>query len=103
MEATEKKCGGIAVDTEHIFPIIKKWLYSEREIFLRELVSNAVDAVTAVAVTPITVAFFSSMEVTSLASASAFKASTSIALSASTVEALFIEERIASYALEYSA
>ena len=41
-----KKKGGISVDTEHIFPIIKKWLYSEREIFLREIVSNAVDAVT---------------------------------------------------------
>lgn len=44
-EAKTKK-GGISVETEHIFPIIKKWLYSEREIFLRELVSNAVDAVT---------------------------------------------------------
>lgn len=41
-----KKTGGISVDTEHIFPIIKKWLYSEREIFLREIVSNAVDAIT---------------------------------------------------------
>ena len=38
--------GGISVDTEHIFPIIKKWLYSEKDIFLRELVSNASDAVT---------------------------------------------------------
>ena len=27
--------GGISVDTEHIFPIIKKWLYSEKDIFLR--------------------------------------------------------------------
>ena len=40
------KSGGIAVQTEHIFPIIKKWLYSEKEIFLREIVSNATDAVT---------------------------------------------------------
>jgi len=40
------KTGGISVETEHIFPIIKKWLYSEKEIFLRELVSNACDAVT---------------------------------------------------------
>ena len=40
------KNGGIAVQTEHIFPIIKKWLYSEKEIFLREIVSNATDAVT---------------------------------------------------------
>ncbi len=38
--------GGISVETEHIFPIIKKWLYSEKEIFLREIVSNACDAVT---------------------------------------------------------
>lgn len=40
------KQGGISVATEHIFPVIKKWLYSEKEIFLRELVSNACDAVT---------------------------------------------------------
>ena len=40
------KKGGIAVDTEHIFPIIKKWLYSEKDIFLREIVSNAADAIT---------------------------------------------------------
>ena len=40
------KKGGISVDTEHIFPIIKKWLYSEKDIFLREIVSNATDAVT---------------------------------------------------------
>ena len=36
--------GTIGVTTENIFPIIKKFLYSEHEIFLRELVSNAVDA-----------------------------------------------------------
>ncbi len=40
------KKGGISVDTEHIFPIIKKWLYSEKDIFLREIVSNASDAIT---------------------------------------------------------
>lgn len=40
------KKGGISVQTEHIFPVIKKWLYSEKEIFLREIVSNACDAVT---------------------------------------------------------
>lgn len=38
------KTGKIGVTTENIFPIIKKFLYSEHEIFLRELVSNAVDA-----------------------------------------------------------
>jgi len=36
--------GKIGVSTENIFPIIKKFLYSENEIFLRELISNAVDA-----------------------------------------------------------
>lgn len=40
--ATEK--GSISIHTENIFPIIKKFLYSDHEIFLRELVSNAVDA-----------------------------------------------------------
>ena len=38
------KKGNIGVTTENIFPIIKKFLYSDHEIFLRELVSNAVDA-----------------------------------------------------------
>jgi molecular chaperone HtpG len=36
--------GNISIHTENIFPIIKKWLYSDHEIFLRELISNAVDA-----------------------------------------------------------
>lgn len=40
------KQGTISVETENIFPIIKKFLYSEQEIFLRELVSNATDACT---------------------------------------------------------
>ena len=44
-ESNVKK-GGISVDTEHIFPIIKKWLYSEKDIFLREIISNASDAIT---------------------------------------------------------
>ena len=38
------KQGNIGVTTENIFPVIKKFLYSDREIFLREIVSNAVDA-----------------------------------------------------------
>lgn len=38
--------GSISVQTENIFPIIKKFLYSDQEIFLRELISNAVDATT---------------------------------------------------------
>lgn len=37
--------GNISIHTENIFPIIKKWLYSDHEIFLRELISNAVDAI----------------------------------------------------------
>ncbi len=45
MESQIKK-GGISVQTSHIFPVIKKWLYSDKDIFLRELVSNASDAVT---------------------------------------------------------
>jgi len=36
--------GRIGVTTENIFPIIKKFLYSDHEIFLREIISNAVDA-----------------------------------------------------------
>ncbi|MBQ4377181.1 MAG: ATP-binding protein, partial [Bacteroidales bacterium] len=36
--------GNINVQTENIFPVIKKFLYSDHEIFLRELVSNAIDA-----------------------------------------------------------
>ncbi len=41
---TEKKQGSIGVTTENIFPVIKKFLYCDHEIFLRELVSNAIDA-----------------------------------------------------------
>ena len=39
-----KEKGNISINTENIFPIIKKFLYSDHDIFLRELVSNAVDA-----------------------------------------------------------
>jgi len=42
---TERK-GNISVNTSDIFPIIKKWLYSEHDIFIRELVANATDAIT---------------------------------------------------------
>ena len=38
------KKGNIGVTTENIFPVIKKFLYSDHEIFLREIVSNAIDA-----------------------------------------------------------
>ena len=46
MEEIKSEKGGVSVATENIFPVIKQWLYSEKEIFLRELVSNACDAVT---------------------------------------------------------
>jgi len=41
----KNESGSISINTENIFPIIKKWLYSEKDIFIRELVSNASDAV----------------------------------------------------------
>jgi len=44
MSTMVQEKGTISVNTENIFPIIKKFLYSDNEIFLRELVSNAVDA-----------------------------------------------------------
>ena len=42
MEVTK---GSISINTENIFPIIKKWLYSDKDIFIRELISNGCDAV----------------------------------------------------------
>ena len=41
----EKK-GKIKISSENMMPIIKKWLYSDKDIFLREIVANGVDAVT---------------------------------------------------------
>lgn len=41
----ENMQGSVSISTENIFPIIKKWLYSEKDIFLREVVSNASDAI----------------------------------------------------------
>ena len=46
MDEIKKERGGISVEASQIFPVIKKWLYSDKEIFLREIVSNACDAVT---------------------------------------------------------
>ncbi len=40
--------GSLSIHSENIFPIIKKWLYSDHDIFIRELVSNACDAITKV-------------------------------------------------------
>ncbi|MEL6453480.1 MAG: molecular chaperone HtpG [Cyanobacteria bacterium J06623_5] len=45
MTATVLEQGNISIHTENIFPIIKKWLYSDHEIFIRELISNGVDAI----------------------------------------------------------
>src|SRR5512133_2292225 len=44
IKLNDMQTGKIGVTTENIFPIIKKFLYSDHEIFLRELISNAVDA-----------------------------------------------------------
>ena len=41
-----KKQGSLSINSENIFPIIKKWLYSDHDIFFRELISNGCDAVT---------------------------------------------------------
>lgn len=45
-EVLQMAKGNISVDSENLFPIIKKWLYSDKDIFLRELVSNGCDAIT---------------------------------------------------------
>ena len=44
--ATKKNKGSLSINSENIFPIIKKWLYSDHDIFIRELISNGVDAIT---------------------------------------------------------
>ena len=40
------KKGNLSINSENIFPIIKKWLYSDHDIFFREMVSNGCDAIT---------------------------------------------------------
>ena len=40
------KTGSLSINSENIFPIIKKWLYSDHDIFYRELISNGCDAIT---------------------------------------------------------
>ncbi len=42
----ELKKGSLSIDSENIFPIIKKWVYSDHDIFMREMVSNGCDAIT---------------------------------------------------------
>ena len=38
--------GNVSIDAQNIMPIIKKWLYSDKDIFIREVVSNGCDAIT---------------------------------------------------------
>ena len=40
------KKGSLSISSENIFPIIKKWVYSDHDIFVREMVSNGCDAIT---------------------------------------------------------
>ena len=40
------KHGNLSINSDNIFPIIKKWMYSDHDIFVRELVSNGSDAIT---------------------------------------------------------
>ena len=40
------KHGNLSINSENIFPIIKKWMYSDHDIFVRELISNGCDAIT---------------------------------------------------------
>ncbi len=42
----QKKQGSLSIESENMFPIIKKWLYSDHDIFIRELISNGCDAIT---------------------------------------------------------
>lgn len=38
--------GNVSIDAQNIMPVIKKWLYSDKDIFIREVVSNGCDAIT---------------------------------------------------------
>jgi molecular chaperone HtpG len=42
----EEKHGNLSINSENIFPIIKKWMYSDKDIFIREMISNGCDAIT---------------------------------------------------------
>lgn len=44
--AIQKESGAVSIDAQNIMPVIKRWLYSDKDIFLRETVSNACDAIT---------------------------------------------------------
>ena len=42
----QKNHGNLSINSDNIFPIIKKWMYSDHDIFVRELISNGCDAIT---------------------------------------------------------
>ena len=44
--AIEREKGSVSIDAQNIMPVIKRWLYSDKDIFLREVVSNGCDAIT---------------------------------------------------------
>ena len=46
MAEIKQEKGSLSINSENIFPIIKKWLYSDHDIFVREMVSNGCDAIT---------------------------------------------------------
>lgn len=46
MSTNNEKKGSLSINSENIFPVIKKWLYSDHDIFVRELISNGCDAIT---------------------------------------------------------
>lgn len=48
MSEVKQEQGNLSINSENLFPIIKKWLYSDHDIFFRELISNGCDAVTKV-------------------------------------------------------
>ena len=44
--AIRKQKGSVSIDAQNIMPVIKRWLYSDKDIFIREAVSNGCDAIT---------------------------------------------------------
>ena len=46
MSEVKQEQGNLSINSENLFPIIKKWLYSDHDIFYRELISNGCDAIT---------------------------------------------------------
>ena len=46
MAEVNQERGSLSINSENLFPIIKKWLYSDQDIFVREMISNGSDAIT---------------------------------------------------------